>query len=141
MLYITSKISVLSIDVPSLFVPHVTSTSERSVTLVCQMTTSRNSPEVSDVFWTKDDRKIDIVRSGGKYSGGSITDPSLTIKAVNSNDGGRYQCCASNSVGNMWSETILLGKSFDFHLSWFIWPCMIGTFSVLPSFIHNCSWI
>ncbi|XP_056002847.1 uncharacterized protein LOC125667384 [Ostrea edulis] len=95
-------------DVPSLFVPHVTSTSERSVTLACQMTTSSNSPEVSDVFWTKDDRKIDIVRSGGKYSGGSITDPSLTIKAVNSNDGGRYQCCASNSVGNMWSETILL---------------------------------
>jgi hypothetical protein len=65
---------------------------------------------VSDVLWSKDDEKIEISGSGGKYKGGSITDPSLTIAAVNPNDGGTYQCCVSNSVGKMKSEAILLGK-------------------------------
>lgn len=83
---------------------------EKSVTLVCEMTVPINSPTVSDVFWTKDDRKIDITGSGGKYSGGSIANPSLCIKMVNSNDEGMYQCCASNSVGEMCSEKIYLGK-------------------------------
>jgi hypothetical protein len=98
------------IDVPSLSIHHETSILKRSVTLICEVTVTVHSPEVTDVFWTKDDRKIDILGSGGKYAGGSIDDPSLTIKAVNSNDEGRHQCCASNSVGNMRSETILLGN-------------------------------
>ncbi|XP_055999929.1 uncharacterized protein LOC125676249 isoform X3 [Ostrea edulis] len=96
-------------DVPSLNVHHETSVLERSVTLVCKMVLPINSPNVSDVCWTKDDIKIDILRNGEKYSGGSIVDPSLTIKDVNSNDEGRYQCCASNLMGNMWSEKIHLG--------------------------------
>lgn len=83
---------------------------EKSVTLVCEMTVPINSPTVSDVFWTKDDRKIDITGSGRKYSGGSIANPSLSIKMVTSNDEGMYQCCASNSVGEMCSEKIYLGK-------------------------------
>jgi hypothetical protein len=70
-----------------------------------------DSPEVVDIIWTKDDKKIDVLGSGGKYTGGSIADPSLTIKAVNSSDKGRYVCCASNSVGNMHSKIIQLGRS------------------------------
>lgn len=83
---------------------------ENSVTLVCEMTVPNHFPTVSDVFWTKDDRKIDITGNGEKYSGGSIDNPSLTIKKVNSNDMGIYQCCASTSVGKMCSEKIYLGK-------------------------------
>ncbi|XP_056017516.1 muscle M-line assembly protein unc-89-like [Ostrea edulis] len=95
--------------VPSLYVHHETHIMENSVTLVCEMTVPNHSPTVSDVFWTKDDRKIDITGNGEKYSGGSIDNPSLTIKTVNSNDVGIYQCCASNSVGEMCSEKIYLG--------------------------------
>ncbi|XP_056000008.1 uncharacterized protein LOC130048042 [Ostrea edulis] len=96
-------------DVPSLYVHHETNVLEKSVTLVCKMALPINSPEVSDVFWTKDDIKIDILGREGKYSGGSIVDPSLTIKTVNSNDKGRYQCCVSNLMGKMRSEKIHLG--------------------------------
>lgn len=106
----------LLIDVPSLSVHHETRILEKSVTLICEMTVPDNSPKVSEVFWTKDDKKIDIPGREGKYSGGSIADPSLTIKAVSLKDKGIYQCYASNLMGHMWSEKIHLGKS-NCHIS------------------------
>ncbi|XP_055999938.1 uncharacterized protein LOC130048001 [Ostrea edulis] len=96
-------------EVPSLSVHDETRILEKSVTLICEMTVPDNSPKVSEVFWTKDDKKIDIPGREGKYSGGSIADPSLTIKAVSLKDKGIYQCYASNLMGHMWSEKIHLG--------------------------------
>jgi hypothetical protein len=89
-----------------LHVHHETNILEKKVKLVCEMALPENSSEVPDVFWTKDERKIDVLGSRGKYTGGNVADPSLTITAVNSNDGGKYQCCVSNSMGSMWSELI-----------------------------------
>jgi hypothetical protein len=76
------------------------------------MSLPKHSPNVleSDVFWTKEDEKIDISGSGGKYTVGNIPDLSLTITALNPTDEGKYQCCVSNSLGEMRSEAIRLGK-------------------------------
>jgi hypothetical protein len=92
------------------YVHHITSIPERRVTLFCNIALPSDSSAVYDVFWTKGDRKIDISGSGGKYSGGSIAHPSLSITEVNSDDIGIYHCYASNSAGSMCSNTIQLGK-------------------------------
>lgn len=68
-------------------------------------------PAIQDVFWTKDEEKLDIQGSGGKYSEVGVDDPSLMIYNVNHHDIGTYQLIATNAVGSTKSDVIVLGNT------------------------------
>ncbi|XP_062578810.1 hemicentin-2-like [Saccostrea cucullata] len=97
------------LDLPSVFTNHDTDFSEHRVTLICKVLVTEGSPDVEKVVWTKEKKQIDILGSGGKYTGGNETYPSLVIHGVNSNDAGEYQCRVSNAVGDTYSNPIHLG--------------------------------
>lgn len=90
----------------------ICTTKDRSVRLNCDVFLYDKSPALQDVYWTKNEQKLDIQGSGGKYSGMSTDDPSLTINNVNKHDAGNYQLTAINSVGPTKSDDIVLGNTF-----------------------------
>lgn len=47
-----------------------------SVKLRCDVFLYDESPEVNDLYWTKNGIKLDVTISDGKYSGVDINDPS-----------------------------------------------------------------
>ena len=71
-----------------------------SVTLGCTVT---SNPGHFQVFWRKtvngQESDINVVNSGGKYSGSTVANPSLTINNAASSDEATYICYATNSVG------------------------------------------
>lgn len=67
------------------------------------------SPDIQEVFWTKNGEKIDTQGSGGRLSEVTIDDPSLTIRHVSNEDAGDYQFTAVNAVGSTTSDVIVLG--------------------------------
>ncbi|XP_056016663.1 mucin-2-like isoform X2 [Ostrea edulis] len=71
-----------------------------TVTIVCTATVTSESPAITAIQWTKNSVAIDIAGSNGKYSGGSISIPSLTITTITSTDRGDYRCKATNAVGS-----------------------------------------
>lgn len=75
---------------------------------------SRIEIPVQDVFWTKNEEKIDVLSHEKKYSEVSVEDPSLTIFDVNPNDAGSYQLTAINAVGSTQSDAIILGINIIF---------------------------
>ncbi|VDH96763.1 Hypothetical predicted protein [Mytilus galloprovincialis] len=64
-------------------------------------------PEVTDVWWMKDDGLIDITDS--RYSGSVPEKPSLNISMPTTDDIGYYRCCANNSIGFNCSNNTILG--------------------------------
>ncbi|XP_056017067.1 neuronal cell adhesion molecule-like [Ostrea edulis] len=94
---------------PNISNSHVTNIKKRSMTLTCEIFLYENSPQLQKILWMKDGTDIDIDGSGGKYSGGSINDPSLAISDVKETDKGSYQCKASNAVGSTLGDVIVLG--------------------------------
>lgn len=91
----------------------ICTTKDRSVRLNCDVFLYDKSPPLQDVYWTKNEQRLDIHGSGGKYSGVSTDDPSLTINNVNKHDAGNYQLTASNSIGRTKSDVIVLGNNFQ----------------------------
>lgn len=87
------------------------------MTLTCEIFLYENSPQLQKILWMKDGTDIDIDGSGGKYSGGSINDPSLAISDVNELDKGSYQCKASNAVGSTLGDVIVLGKCINIKIN------------------------
>lgn len=81
-----------------------------SINLSFNINVSEESPPVESVKWKKDGRELKIEKSGGKYSGGNVDDPSLTINSVNEYDAGNYRLIAINPVGETESDEIILGK-------------------------------
>lgn len=72
-----------------------------SVTLVCSIISS--NPTATSVFWEKDiNGNPTDVRSfmSSRISGGTVSQPSLSITSLTGSDTGRYYCSAGNSVGN-----------------------------------------
>ncbi|CAG2208746.1 unnamed protein product [Mytilus edulis] len=70
-------------------------------------------PEVTDVWWTKDDGLIDITDS--RYSGSVPEKPSLNISMTTKDDIGYYRCCANNTKDFSCSKSIVLGFIFHEH--------------------------
>lgn len=68
-----------------------------------------DSPDIQEVFWTKNGEKIDTRGSGGRLSEVTIDNPSLIIRDVNVDDAGIYQFTALNVVGSTTSDVIILG--------------------------------
>ena len=57
-----------------------------------------DDPSNTNIHWTKRSHPVDT--NSGKYSGGILTNPSLTIKNVQLPDAGNYVCHLSTSFGN-----------------------------------------
>lgn len=68
-----------------------------------------DSPGILETFWTKNEKKIDPEKSGGKLSEISNDTPSLTIRNVSPDDAGEYRLTATNTVGSSTSDVIVLG--------------------------------
>ncbi|XP_052103233.1 hemicentin-1-like [Mytilus californianus] len=71
-----------------------------SITLVCLVV---SNPAHFQVYWRRTvggtTSNIDVTNSGGKYSGSTVSTPSLTINNAASSDEASYICYATNSVG------------------------------------------
>ena len=68
----------------------------QSVTITCRSQGAR--PAVTNVMW-KIGEDVVRVTTDIKYTGGTIKNPSLTIKLATRTDGGQYTCQLSNDVG------------------------------------------
>jgi hypothetical protein len=66
------------------------------------------NPNPTNVTWTKNSRIIDVINSGGKYTGSSLGTPSLTINALVRSDAGIYVCSAVNTVGPGFSSDVFV---------------------------------
>ena len=80
-----------------------------SVTITCFVS---GTPSASSVSWTKTQNGVqttlDITNSNGKYQGGTVSTPSLTIRNIVQNDEANYVCSATNLVGTASSQTAFL---------------------------------
>lgn len=80
-----------------------------SVTLKCSVLAD---PLHTSVTWKKliggTASNIPVTNSGGKYSGATVSDPSLTINNAVFSDQGTYVCYATNSVGTGQSTQVVV---------------------------------
>ena len=67
---------------------------------------------ITDVIWIKStassDTIVNVVGVDGKFSGGTLSDPSLTINNIAKSDEGIYVCRATNWFGTALSEDSVL---------------------------------
>lgn len=97
------------LGLPNITVSHETDINSKSVKLCGVVFLSENSPDIQNVFWSKNGEQIDIKGSGGKLAGTSTDDPSLTIRNVNQEDIGKYLLTAENAIGKNNSDVISIG--------------------------------
>lgn len=96
--------------------PNITTSLEtniksRYVKLIGTVSLYDGSPDILEVFWTKNGKKINPQKTCGKLSGATINDPSLIIREVCRDDAGCYQLTAMNAVGSTRSDKIILGQN------------------------------
>lgn len=102
-------LDIYILGLPNITVGHKTDINNRSIKLRGVVFLSKNSPDIQNVFWSKNGEKIDVQGSGGRLSGVTIDDPSLTIRDVSQEDAGKYQLTAINAVGPNDSDVISIG--------------------------------
>lgn len=101
---------LLSVTIPS---SQYTVVAGGNVELVCMVT---GTPSASSVFWRKipsdgdvsKAKDINVASSNGKYSGSTISNPSLTINNADNSDKAKYMCMATNNVGTAHSQQTTL---------------------------------
>lgn len=103
--------SFLLLAVPTVTVAQTSYTvvTGASVTLQC---TAFGNPAVGSIGWTfsLNSGTFDPVNiDGSSYTGGTITNPSLTVFNADANDAGVYICRASNAIGTGQSQQVSLG--------------------------------
>lgn len=114
-------VSIL-IDLPNITPISVeTTTKNNSVTLVGNVFVYDGSPDILEVFWTKNGEKIHTEVSGGRLSTVTVDNPKLTIRDVSHIDAGEYKLTARNAVGETSSDIIVLGI-LVFVLNTINWP-------------------
>ena len=80
----------------------------QQITMTC---TVSGTPTQTSVFWRKSDNNVQTdvdINGNNRYSGGTTTNPSLTITNSQLSDEGTYTCYATNSVGTSNSQTTFL---------------------------------
>lgn len=99
---------VIILGKPTVVVPGtITETPATTVTIHC---TASGSPVVTAIHWLVNNGNLDISNSA-KYTGGTVSNPSLSIKNVASTDAGEYHCGATNLLGSTTStQSVTLGK-------------------------------
>ena len=66
------------------------------------------SPSATSVTWTREVNGVTTtlnLATNSRYSGGTVTTPTLTIVNVQTSDEGKYRCSATNTVGTGQSST------------------------------------
>lgn len=82
---------------------------DTSVTIHCIASVSQGPPALA-VYWLLNGYNMDISNSV-KYSGGTVSNPSLSIHNIASTDAGEYRCGATNLVGSCTSSlSVTLGN-------------------------------
>jgi hypothetical protein len=78
----------------------------QSHTITCSISS------ISDITWIKTTAVgyeiVNVVGVDGKFSGGTLSDPSLTINNIVKSDEGTYVCRATNCFGTTSSEYSVL---------------------------------
>ena len=80
----------------------------RGITIHCTVT---GTPTQTNVFWRKVVNGVQTnvdINGNGRYSGGTIAAPSLTITNTQNTDEGTYVCYATNIVGTSNSQNTFL---------------------------------
>lgn len=104
-------LNVHILDKPTVVVSGTITETGTTVTIHCTVSVSQGSPELTAVYWLLNVRSLDISDSA-KYSGGTVSNPSLYIKTIASTDAGVYHCGATNLVGSTTSsQSVNLGKT------------------------------
>jgi hypothetical protein len=79
------------------------------VTIGCVIS---GTPSANSVAWTKiqggQTTNVNIANSNGKYQGGSVNNPSLTILNIAQSDEANYICSATNIAGTSSSQQAFL---------------------------------
>ena len=70
------------------------------MTLGCPVSAN---PAATAVVWYKDNAQLTVT---GRYSGGTLSTPDLTISGLSGSDTGRYFCRVTNSLGTTDSSNI-----------------------------------
>ena len=97
-------------DVPVVNVQQLTYSTNigQDITLGCSVTAN---PTQTDVYWQRtvngQTTRISTTNSN-KYSGSTVTTPSLTIANVQQSDAGTYRCLADNVIGTGQSQLTVL---------------------------------
>lgn len=86
-----------------------TNIKDRLVKLIGNIYVYDDSPGILETYWTKNEKKINPEKSGGKLSEICNENPSLTIRNVSPDDAGDYRLTATNAVGSSTSDAIVLG--------------------------------
>ena len=88
---------------------HVEVVRGQSHTITCSVS---SIPVITDVTWIKTtavgSEIVNVVGVDGKFSGGTLSDPSLTINNIAKLDEGTYVCTATNCLGTTSSEYSVL---------------------------------
>jgi hypothetical protein len=71
------------------------------VTLECKII---GNPEVNEILWLFNGKHLLVTLQSNVL----IANHTLVIQKVNRNNGGKYQCMASNDLGNATSNSILI---------------------------------
>ncbi|XP_070202021.1 hemicentin-1-like isoform X2 [Littorina saxatilis] len=71
----------------------VNKTKGETVTLQCQ---ADSNPPPTSITWHKNGQQVTIM---GRYSGGTLTNPALTITGLTGSDSGHYNCRVTNDLG------------------------------------------
>lgn len=100
------------LGIPTVTTSHETCLQTQSVKLIGKVFVIDDLPVINEIYWTKNEIKIDTQVNEEKYSKVSVDVPSLTIYNVNQYDAGRYRLTATNAAGTTVSDTIVLGTVF-----------------------------
>ncbi|XP_063428591.1 hemicentin-1-like isoform X14 [Mytilus trossulus] len=106
-LSVTGSIPVVQIPQPS-----YTVNLAQTITITCTVT---SNPTHTSVQWQRTQNGVttNIGVGSGKYSGGSVNSPSLSINNADLNDIGQYVCSATNIVGTGTSTATTLNVVGD----------------------------
>lgn len=108
-------LSFMLLGLPNIMASEETVIRNKSVKLVGNVFVYDGSPDILEVFWTKNGEKIDTQGSGGRLSTVTVDDPSLTIRDVSHIDAGKYKLIARNAVGTTSSDIITIGILIYIH--------------------------
>ena len=116
---------LLSVDVSPNSANVVPGTNQQ---ITCTVT---GTPAATGITWTRLRNNqlttLDIVNSNGKYTGGTTSNPHLTISNFQSSDAGTYVCRATNAAGPQNSDNSVLT---------YIRKCCVVHFVAMLSYIY-----
>lgn len=96
-------------SVPNVKTNKRTRRNKNSVELTAETFLFPGSPDISDVFWTKNEKIIATQSSDGRLTFGDKDNPSLIIRDVNRDDFGVYELTVINAIGSTTSDAVILG--------------------------------